>query len=97
MIVLRSTYSGSADEVGALRPAHLEWLEGLITDGLVIAAGRLDDGSGAVIVGAGTNAAALIKDFDVDPYVAGGVASYEELATFPIGMGGDVVKQLDAR
>ena len=30
MIVLRSSYTGTADEVSALRPAHLEWLEGLI-------------------------------------------------------------------
>ncbi len=54
MIVLRSTYTGTADEVGALRPAHLEWLDTLIAGGVVIAAGRLADGSGAAILGAVT-------------------------------------------
>lgn len=97
MILLRSTYSGTADEVGALRPAHLEWLETLVTEGIVIAAGRFEDGSGAGVLGAGTDAAALLKDFDADPYVVGGVASYAEVATFPAAMGGDLIKRLDAR
>ena len=97
MIVLRSTYSGTAEEVGALRPAHLEWLDGLIGDGVVIAAGRLADGSGAAILGAGTDAAALLRDFDADPYVVGGVASYAEEVTFPAALGGDEIKRLDAR
>jgi uncharacterized protein YciI len=97
MIVLRSTYSGTADEVGALRPAHLEWLDGLISDGLVVAAGRLADGSGAAILGAGTDAEGLLRDFDEDPYVKGGVASYAEVVSFPAALGGDEIKRLDAR
>ncbi|MFT4035513.1 MAG: YciI family protein [Patulibacter sp.] len=97
MIVLRSTYTGSAEAVGALRPAHLEWLERLIGDGVVIGAGRFTDGSGAGILGAGTDAAALLRLFDDDPYVVGGVARYEEVASFPAAMGGDAIKQLDAR
>jgi uncharacterized protein YciI len=97
MIILRSTYSGTPDEVGALRPAHLAWLDGLISDGIVIAAGRFEDGSGAAIAGAGTDAAALLRDFEADPYVKGGVASYAEVATFPVALGGDEIKRLDAR
>ncbi|MEN0014442.1 MAG: YciI family protein [Solirubrobacteraceae bacterium] len=97
MILLRSTYSGTPDEVGALREAHLEWLGGLVADGVVIAAGRFEDGSGAGVLGAGSDAAALLKDFDADPYVVGGVASYAEVATFPAAMGGDEIKRLDAR
>lgn len=97
MIVLQSTYTGSADEVAALRPAHLEWLQELIADGAVIAAGRLADGSGAAILGAGEDADALLRAFDADPYVSGGVASYAHVLTFPAAMGGDLVKQLDAR
>jgi uncharacterized protein YciI len=97
MIVLRSTYSGTPDEVGALRPAHLEWLDGLISEGIVIAAGRFEDGSGAAILGAGVNATALLEAFDADPYVSGGVASYAEIATFPAALGGDEIKRLDAR
>lgn len=97
MIVLQSTYTGTADEVGALRPAHLEWLDGLIADGVVIAAGRLADGTGAAILGAGDDAAALLKDFDADPYVSGGVATYAEVVTFPAALGGDEIKRLDAR
>ncbi|MBO9532610.1 MAG: hypothetical protein J7513_06535 [Solirubrobacteraceae bacterium] len=97
MIVLRSTYTGSADEVGALRPAHLEWLDELIADGTVIAAGRLEDGSGAAILGAGTDAEGLLRAFDADPYVSGGVAEYRELVSFPAALGSDAIKELDAR
>lgn len=97
MIVLRSTYTGSADDVAALRPAHLAWLEGLVGDGVVIAAGRLEDGSGAAILGAGLDAAALLEAFEADPYVTGGVASYAEVVSFPAAMGGDEAKRLDAR
>jgi uncharacterized protein YciI len=97
MILLRSTYSGTADEVGALRPAHLEWLDGLVAEGVVIAAGRFEDGSGAAILGAGLDAAALLRAFDEDPYVSGGVASYAEVATFPAALGGDEIKRMDAR
>lgn len=97
MIVLRSTYSGTAEEVGALRPAHLEWLEQLIGGGLVIAAGRLADGSGAAILGAGDDADALLRRFEDDPYVSGGVASYAHVVTFPAAMGSDQIKHLDSR
>ena len=37
------------------------------------------------------------SDFDADPYVQGGVASYAEVVTFPAALGGDEIKQLDAR
>lgn len=97
MVVLRSTYTADADAVAALRPAHLEWLEGLIAEGVVIGAGRFTDGSGAGILGAGTDAAALLRAFADDPYVIGGVAEYAELASFPAALGGDQIKALDAR
>ncbi|MEH3052907.1 MAG: YciI family protein [Patulibacter minatonensis] len=97
MIVLRSTYTGTADEVGALRPAHLAWLDELIGGGVVIAAGRLADGSGAAVLGAGDDAEGLLRRFDADPYVSGGVATYEEVVTFPAAMGSDQIKHLDSR
>ena len=97
MIVLRSSYTGTADEVGALRPAHLEWLEGLIGGGVVIAAGRLADGSGAAILGAGDDADSLLRRFEDDPYVHGGVAEYKHVVTFPAAMGSDQIKHLDSR
>lgn len=97
MIVLQSTYTGTDDAVATLRSAHLEWLEQLVTDGLVIAAGRLEDGSGAAILGAGTDAAQLLREFEQDPYVTGGVATYAEVLTFPAAMAGDAVKAMDAR
>lgn len=97
MVVLRSTYTADADAVAALRPAHLAWLEELIAEGVVIAAGRFVDGSGAGILGAGSNAEALLRTFEADPYVSGGVAEYAEVASFPAALGGDVIKALDAR
>lgn len=97
MVVLRSTYTADAEAVAALRPAHLQWLDTLIADGAVIAAGRLTDGSGAAILGAGDDAEALLQAFTSDPYVAGGVATYAEVLTFPAALGSDVIKALDAR
>ena len=97
MVVLRSTYTAEADAVAALRPAHLEWLDTLIADGIVIAAGRLADGSGAAILGAGDDAQALLHAFGSDPYVVGDVATYAEVVTFPAALGSDTIKALDAR
>lgn len=97
MVVLRSTYTAKAEAVAALRPAHLAWLDTLIADGAVIAAGRLADGSGAAILCAGDDAGALLRAFDSDPYVEGGVASYAEILTFPAALGSDAIKALDAR
>lgn len=97
MVILRSTYTAEADAVAALRPAHLAWIEDLIADGVVIAAGRFTDGSGAGILGAGDDGDALLRTFDEDPYVTGGVARYEVVAAFPAALGGDVIKALDAR
>ncbi len=95
MILLRSTYSGTPEEVGRLRPSHLEWIEEQIAAGTIIAAGRVADGSGAGILGAGEDASALLALFAADPYVAGGVASYEHVLTFPAAMGTDAIKALD--
>lgn len=96
MIVLQSTYTAASEEVAALRSAHLAWLDRLIAGRIVIAAGRLADGSGAAILGAGDDAQALLRHFDDDPYVAGGVATYAHVVTFPAAMGGDTIKHLDA-
>lgn len=95
MIVLRSTYTADADAVGALRDAHLTWLSGLLEDGTVIAAGRLDPPTGAVILGAGLDADALLRTFDEDPYVSGGVARYEEVVRFEASAASDAIKALD--
>lgn len=97
MIVLRSTYTAEPDAVAALRPAHLDWIEGLIAEGVVIAAGRFTDGSGAGILGAGSDEAALLRTFEADPYVQGGVAEYSAVVSFDAALGGDTIKALDAR
>lgn len=95
MILLRSTYSGTPEEVGRLRPSHLEWIEEQIAAGTIIAAGRMADGSGAGILGAGADVSALLALFESDPYVTGGVASYEHVLAFPAAMGTDAIKALD--
>lgn len=95
MIVLRSTYTASGEEVGALRQAHLDWLAPLVEAGTVIAAGRLDPPTGAVIVLPGTDGASALRLFDEDPYVLGGVAQYETLVRFVPGMVHAAVRALD--
>lgn len=97
MIVMRSSYTASAEAVDEHRPAHLVWLQGLVDAGRVLGAGRLEDGTGAVILGPGTDAAALLELFEADPYCVAAVARYEELISFPLGNSvAPALKALDA-
>jgi len=75
--VLTSTYLQPPDVVDQTRPAHLKFLEAEIEAGRLLLAGRQEDGSGGVLITTDMTAAEALALLDRDPYVQGGVASYE--------------------
>jgi uncharacterized protein YciI len=65
------------DVVEQTRPAHLEWLKGEVAASRILLAGRLDDGSGAVLV---TGDMSVEDAHDIvarDPYTDAGAARYD--------------------
>ena len=74
--VLRSTYLQPPDIVEQTRPAHLEWLNGEVAAGRILLAGRLEDGSGAVLVTGDMTDEDVQDIVDRDPYTPAGAARY---------------------
>ncbi|MFG1929418.1 YciI family protein [Mycobacterium sp. NPDC048908] len=78
--VLRSTYLQPPDIVEQTRPAHLEWLNGEVAAGRILLAGRLEDGSGAVLVTGDMTDEDVQDIVDRDPYTPAGAARYERVS-----------------
>ena len=68
------------DVVEQTRPAHLEWLEGEVAAGRILLAGRLDDGTGAVLVTGDMSDEDVQDVIDRDPYTPAGAARYERVS-----------------
>jgi uncharacterized protein YciI len=77
---VRSTYLQAPDVVEQTRPAHLEWLEVEVAAGRILLAGRLDDGSGAVLVTGDMSDEDVQDVIDRDPYTPAGAARYERVS-----------------
>jgi uncharacterized protein len=75
--VLTSTYLLPPDVVEQTRPAHLAFLAAEIEAGRLLVAGRQEDGSGGVLITTDMTADEAQALLTHDPYVQGGVASYE--------------------
>ena len=75
--VLTSTYLQPPDVVDQTRPAHLKFLAAEIDAGRLLVAGRQEDGSGGVLITTDMTVDEAQALLDRDPYVQGGVASYE--------------------
>jgi uncharacterized protein len=75
--VLKSTYLQPPDVVEQTRPAHLEWLKEEVAASRILLAGRLDDGSGAVLVTGDMSEEDAQDIVDRDPYTGAGAARYE--------------------
>ena len=69
--VLKSTYLQPPDVVDQTRPAHLEWLKGEVAAGRIVLAGRLEDGSGGVLITGDISAEEAQDIVDRDPYTRG--------------------------
>jgi uncharacterized protein len=75
--VLRSTYLQPPDVVEQTRPAHLEWLKDEVAASRILLAGRLDDGSDAVLVTGDISVEDAQDIVARDPYTAAGAARYD--------------------
>lgn len=78
--VLRSTYLQPPDVVNRTRPAHLEWLNGEVTAGRILLAGRLEDETGAVLITGDISAEQADDIVERDPYTPAGVARYDRVS-----------------
>jgi uncharacterized protein len=67
------TYDARAQERDAVRPAHREFLRGLLDDGALLASGPLADGSGALLIVVADDDAAAVALLDADPFRAAGL------------------------
>lgn len=66
-------YLQDADTVARIRPAHREYLQGLLDAGKLFASGPYDDGSGALIIYEAETPDAAEALLKADPFHAGGV------------------------
>jgi uncharacterized protein YciI len=85
VILIRLTYVKPIEEVDALRPTHLEFLNKGFAEGRYVLAGRQDPPVGGVVIARGDDLDAVAELADQDPYVTGGVATYE-LIRFKAGL-----------
>jgi uncharacterized protein YciI len=66
-------YAGGSDAVGAIRPAHREYLAGLSANGQLVASGPFTDGSGALFIYEAGSLEQAEQLAAADPYAIGGV------------------------
>ncbi|MBV0916511.1 YciI family protein [Mycobacteroides chelonae] len=77
--VLQLTYTQPLDVVDAVRPAHLEWLDGEIAAGNLLISGRNEAGTGGVLVTGDISAQDAEALIAADPYTTSGVAEYTRI------------------
>ncbi|BBX06904.1 YciI family protein [Mycolicibacterium aichiense] len=78
--VLTITYEKPLDVVDQTRPAHLAFLNDEIEAGRLLLAGRLDTGTGGVLITADISTEDAQSIIDRDPYTLAGVVSYQRLS-----------------
>ena len=76
MLVAILTYKVPSDVVDAHRPAHIDWLNDVLAQGTLLAAGRTNPPTGGVLMMRGERTAleALLK---TDPFAVHGVVDYD--------------------
>lgn len=77
------------DMIAAQRPAHLDWIEQAIAEGVMILAGRRDDQSGGVLLFKGLPEH-VQPVANTDPFVKSGGATIE-LVGFPANLAADAL------
>lgn len=86
MFIANLTYIRPLEEVDALIPAHIAFLDEHYASGTFIASGRKVPRTGGVILIAGSERRAVIDILDKDPFKKAGVAEYELLEFIPTKM-----------
>ena len=74
MFIVTLTYLKPVEEIDALMPGHLAWLDQGYADGLFVASGRRVPRTGGVILARSGDAAGLDAFLAEDPFVIHGAA-----------------------
>jgi uncharacterized protein YciI len=83
MFVVTVTFTAPLEEVDRWRPAHLEWLTGLVSRRLFLAAGRQTPPTGGICLASAMPAGELARILATDPYAVNGVATHSVVEFSP--------------
>lgn len=86
MFIANLTYIRPLDEVDALIPAHIEFLDRHYASGDFVASGRKVPRTGGIILIAGSDRDKVNAILDQDPFKREGVATYDVLEFVPTKM-----------
>jgi uncharacterized protein YciI len=96
MFIVTLTYLKPVEEIDALMPGHIEWLDEGYESGLFIASGRRIPRTGGVILARSGDAPALSDKLARDPFVIHGAARCDvvEFSATKTAPGAEVLKML---
>jgi uncharacterized protein YciI len=77
MFIVTLTYLKPVEDVDALMPGHIAWLDQGYADGLFVGSGRRIPRTGGVILARSGDAAALAAFLALDPFAIHGAARFE--------------------
>ena len=77
MFIVTLTYLKPVEDIDALMPGHIEWLDQGYADGLFIASGRRIPRTGGVILARSGSEAALSDYLARDPFAVHGAARFD--------------------
>ncbi|MFF7247280.1 YciI family protein [Embleya sp. NPDC008237] len=83
MFVITLTYVAPLEDIDALLPGHLEWLDRHYATGTLLTSGRRVPRTGGVILARATDRAALDAVLAEDPFRREGVATYDVVEFVP--------------
>lgn len=94
MFIVTLTYLKPVEDVDALMPGHIEWLDQGYADGLFVASGRRIPRTGGVIVARSGDEAALRDFLARDPFAIHGAARFDvvEFTATKTAPGAEVLK-----
>ncbi|MEN9715878.1 MAG: hypothetical protein RJA35_1345 [Actinomycetota bacterium] len=73
IFAVQYTYSGDADEMGAIRPAHREFSRVLFEDGVLLASGPIVGRNGALLIFRSDSLESLASLLNTDPFEQAGL------------------------
>lgn len=77
MFVVGLRYTVPLEDVDAVRRHHLTWVDELVAGGTIIAAGRLTDSTGGILIMRAPDRETVDRLLAEDPYARSAVAEYE--------------------
>lgn len=86
MFLALLTYTRSLEEIDALIPEHVGFLEEYYASGLFVASGRKEPRTGGVILMSGRDRDRVLAVLERDPFRLASVASYELVEFTPTRM-----------